>query len=123
MNVTRAFCRQLELDCQHAGLNIALCENPFHECDAPEPERFCGILNALNQSEAAICVCVMISENIYGDIKYLADSLGILTQCLKWSNISSGTWKKGYAANVSLKVMTVLVLNLHDHSTNIHTLI
>ena len=109
INVTRKFCEQLELDCRNAGLNISLCDERVHECNEPDTENFFGILNDLIQSKATICVCVMISENIYGEIKYLADSVGILTQCLKWSNIREGVWKRGYAGNVSLKVISPCV--------------
>ena len=110
LNVARAFCQQLESDCQHAGLNISLCDERIHECREADTEVFFGILNDLIQSKATICVCMMISENIYGEIKYLADSVGILTQCLKWTNIKDGKWKRGYAGNVSLKVSNLLAL-------------
>jgi hypothetical protein len=103
INTIGKFCEQLERDCRLAGLNIAPCAKPY-ECVEPDIDSFSNILNNLVERQATLCICVMISDNIYGDIKYIADSVGMLTQCLKWSNIKSGEAKRGYAANVSLKV-------------------
>lgn len=51
-------------------------------------------------------VLVALCEDCYGDVKYAADMLGVVTQCMKWKNIDR--LPSGYFANLTLKINTKL---------------
>ncbi len=60
----------------------------------------------LRLMRSAKIIFVLLNAPAYEKVKFVAESLGILTQCVKWSNVLA--LKSGFGANLVLKVNTKL---------------
>ena len=60
-------------------------------------------LQEMKNHGAQIVVVLLENRSDYGMVKLASDTVGILTQCMDWAKIASGS-PKGYFDNVSLKM-------------------
>jgi eukaryotic translation initiation factor 2C len=101
MGKTQDFQRNLEKDASLTGIKltslggILACRNNRNDIQT----------NLSRMRAARIVVCVLM-EDCYGDVKLVADLMGLVTQCAKFKKLERVP--QGYTLNIMLKINTKL---------------
>lgn len=98
------FQTELEKWGSQAGLSLQCGGAPSQ--DLHYGDRILEELSRLKQYSVTIVICVMLSEGLHGPIKMASDSLGLLTQCVKWKTIEKNP--SGLFTNLLVKMNTKL---------------
>lgn len=99
-----SFCKQLEEDSNRVNVPLTRGGVPMGCTD--DRAKMTDILKKMSNGGARIVVVPMMADDIYGAIKLAADSIGVLTQCIKWKNVERPP--RGFQMNVMLKVAAKL---------------
>lgn len=100
---TRSFKSALEKDAASVGLKLFLGGPPLICSERPqEIKDKAGRM----QSGGVRILIVILMGDFYCDVKLATDSMGLITQCLKWKNLLKPP--RGFHMNVMLKVNTKL---------------
>ena len=95
------FQKNLECDARLAGIQLQSLGGILSCGRNPENIK----LNLVKMKSARIVVVILI-DDCYGDVKLIADGMGLLTQCCKFRKIEH--LPRGYSQNLMLKINTKL---------------
>eukprot|EP01034_Spumella_vulgaris_P035704 gene35704-44031_t len=115
--VVNKFVEDVQSASVDCGARLHFDKSTFSNCDESEASLTASFERLAAQNFRMVFV-PMVNETIYGRIKKVADSLGVTTQCLRWSKLTREV--RGYASNVMLKVTFKLGGVNHTLASRLH---
>ena len=97
------FAKGIERDAGGSGLKLYSGGPPMTSSSNPEELR--AKATTLMNAKVRIAL-VILNGDFYGQLKLVTDSLGLVTQCVKWKNVERAP--RGFHLNVTLKINTKL---------------
>lgn len=101
-DIIQTFLTNLIRDAKNAGITLTLMGRPL-EC-AGRNDKIATTLEVMKS--ARLVVAVMMDDDCYGDIKLVADKMGLPSQCCKFKKVEM--MPRGYGQNLMLKINTKL---------------
>ena len=99
----QGFAQGLERDASIAGMNLRNGARPLPCSDHEREIMDCLLL--MHTNGAMFALVILISDS-YSTVKFVSDTLGFPTQCIRWKNVLQTP--RGFCGNVMLKVNTKL---------------
>ena len=97
------FVTGIDNESRNTGLALKCLHQPMLASDNLEELR--DMFADIKDKGAKICLCIMMHD-CYSNIKYAADWLGLVTQCIKWKNVERTP--RGFFSNVLMKMNSKL---------------
>lgn len=98
----QSFIGDVERDSASSGCAVKMFRTPI-VC-SPDPRELSAKFQMCVDAKVGFCFCIMVDTDCYGPIKLAADSLGMITQCLKWKNVDRPP--KSFHFNLLVKINT-----------------